>query len=57
MSSMPCPKCKGVPLEWQGDLDAEDLLENGIMKCKTCGAEFKGIPGWKQAWEDAGRPF
>jgi uncharacterized protein YbaR (Trm112 family) len=43
-----CPKCKEDKLHWI-DPDMEDLLESGIMKCHTCKAEYKGIPGWMEA--------
>lgn len=47
-SSLHCPECKKVPMKWI-DPDMEDLLEEGIMKCENCGAEFTGIPGWMKA--------
>ena len=57
MGSLPCPKCESVPVNWITDTMDEDLLETGIMECENCKAQFIGIPGWRQAWEDAGRPF
>ena len=38
-------------MEWL-DPDAEDLLENGVMRCKGCGAEFTGIKGWDLAMRE-----
>lgn len=43
-----CPKCKKSTMKWL-DPDQEDLLENGIMECIKCKAQFKGIFGWMQA--------
>ena len=49
-----CPRCKKANLQWQGDIDSEDLLEKGIMKCMEldCGAEFIGIEGWHKACDE-----
>ena len=43
-----CPACKESDMTWL-DPDMDDLLEEGIMKCNKCQAEFKGIPGWYKA--------
>jgi len=43
-----CPKCRKSPLKWLNPED-EDLLESGIMECRKCKAQFKGIPGWMEA--------
>jgi rubredoxin len=48
-----CPNCKDTKngfgdLRWI-DVDQEDLLETGIMKCQKCQAEYKGIRGWMKA--------
>lgn len=44
-----CPNCKKGNLKWL-DPDMEDVLENGIMECQKCKAQYKGIPGWSKAW-------
>ena len=48
-----CPKCKESPLRWITDMDADDLLEKGIMECKNdkCKVRFVGINGWQKGWE------
>jgi uncharacterized protein YbaR (Trm112 family) len=43
-----CPKCKEGTMKWLNP-DQEDLLDNGIMECKECKAQYKGIPGWMKA--------
>jgi ribosomal protein L37AE/L43A len=43
-----CPKCKEGTMKWI-DPNLEDLLDEGIMECCKCKAQFKGIPGWVEA--------
>ena len=46
--SLICPECKKSIMKWLDPLQ-DDLLENGIMECKGCKAQFKGIVGWMNA--------
>jgi hypothetical protein len=48
MGNLICPKCDDSGMTWL-DPEMDRLLEEGIMKCDGCGAEFKGIPGWQRA--------
>jgi hypothetical protein len=43
-----CPVCMEGTMRWN-DPDAENLLEEGTMRCRNCGAEFRGIIGWLEA--------
>lgn len=52
-----CAECRESNMKWI-DPDISDLLENGIMKCEKCGAEFKGINEWYKTYmriEDGNR--
>ncbi len=44
-----CAACKNSTMTWINP-EMDDLLENGIMKCKKCGAEFKGMEEWHRQY-------
>lgn len=53
-----CPNCGKGSMKWV-DPDVEELFDEGIMKCDTCGKEYVGFPGWinamkgnKKGWLD-----
>lgn len=54
MSRLLCPnkKCKGGNLKWITDIEADDLLEKGIIECQTCKEIYVGISGWEKSMKE-----
>ena len=52
--SLLCAKCEKSAMTWLVDKDAEIDTRDDIMECNDpeCKAQFVGLAGWQQAWND-----